>query len=345
MGSTTVNQTTWWIKYNDSADISFGLISCLCFFIGTFGNFVSFLYFKSKKRDISNAIYMIITANDIVISLAILPAAIPYLSQRPSILFSYKYGCVPWYYIWKIAIPLSVFLVLCLSVARTISLIKPFLKQRIRYLIIAVTVYVVLMFMNIAIMHSLNYTTVKFEGSKCDLYIDSRITDTSQERSLQATLLIYNVVYIAPAFVVATSCGISAAVLRRKNKNVQQRELQQSRNRATVTILLFALLYGICNAPMILHFLILTYCVTTDNYMFYVDFYYFDTQGYYRNVVVVLLSAVNSAANPLLYFWRMKPLREYTMKGIRKVFNLKTHQRGTIASNVRGSRTLDETVT
>ena len=64
------------------ADVTYGSILFLSFLIGTLGNIASFLYFKSKKRDISNVIYMLTTVNDIVASVAVLPVVYPYLSQR-----------------------------------------------------------------------------------------------------------------------------------------------------------------------------------------------------------------------------------------------------------------------
>ena len=88
-------QTEDHIVYDDAANVTYGCMFCLCFLIGTVGNVVSFLLFKSKKRDISNVIYMIITANDIVISALSLPVGISYLSGRqPGILFDNKYDCV-----------------------------------------------------------------------------------------------------------------------------------------------------------------------------------------------------------------------------------------------------------
>ena len=35
-----------------------------------------------------------------------------------------------------------------------------------------------------------------------------------------------------------------------------------------------------------------------------------------------LLLAVNSAANPILYFWRIVPLREFTVSRIKKLLGL-----------------------
>ena len=68
--------------FNQAADITYGTICLLCFLAGTTGNTASFLYFRSKERDISRLIYMLITATDIVISVSVVPVGVSFLSNR-----------------------------------------------------------------------------------------------------------------------------------------------------------------------------------------------------------------------------------------------------------------------
>ena len=307
-------------KAREAVNFSYGSICCLCFLIGTLGNFVSFFFFKCKKRDISSVIYMLITANDIVVSITVLPVGISALSQgQPGLIFGNKYGCETWYGIWNVAIKLSVFLVLCLSVTRTFSLLRPFQRQKIKYFVLAVGIFMVINVAFEATMSSRDYTRMLFlsEGFRCILFV-----------AVEAAFIVFtvndNLFYTSPAIVVAMSCVISVVVLTRRNKvgNLQQKELQQSRNRATVTILLFALLYGVCNIPLLIDFVVLTYEEITGNMQVYYNFYQFDKHLYYRIVTLTLLPAANSAANPILYFWRMPALREYIMSGIRRMLPL-----------------------
>ena len=122
-----------------------GSICCLCFYFGTLGNIVSFLYFKSKKKDISTVIYMLITANDVVVSITVLPVGISFLSKgQPGLIFGNKYGCSVWRNLWSLVVFVSVFLVLCLCVTRTISLLRPFQQQKVRYLVFAVVTYLII---------------------------------------------------------------------------------------------------------------------------------------------------------------------------------------------------------
>ena len=308
--------------YNDTADKICIIICCLCSLLGTCGNIASFSYFKSKKREMSSVIYMLITANDVIISLAVLPAGISLMTDRqPGIIFGSKYGCEAWTNVWQTAVPLSVFLVLCLSSTRTVSLLRPFKQQKIKYLVISAVLYLMLLLFRILITHSLDGLSAEFNHhlGRCELSLTS-IMD--QDKVITMLLIGYNIVYTTPAFVVAISCVISVVVLTRKNKNVQQRELQQSRNRATITILLFALLYGVCNVPLVIEYILMTHAVGSGNWTVYINFNRvsdFTFFTYYSIVIRTLLIAFNSAANPILYFWRMPPLREYITTGISRV--------------------------
>ena len=174
------------------------------------------------------------------------------------------------------------------------------------------------MLAKIASYYSLDNTRVVFDEaiSTCNLNI---YISNPGSPELIAMLVSFNLVYTLPALVVVISCVITVVVLTRSNRNVQQRELQKSRNRATVTILLFALICGIYNAPLVTHYIVWTCVAMTGNCAFYLDFHGFDKHYYYRVVVFSLLTVMNSAANPVLYFWRMKPMREYTTAGMKKI--------------------------
>ena len=307
--------------FSTAADVSYGSICCLCFLIGTVGNIASLIYFKSKKREISSVIYMFISLNDMVISIAAFLAGVTFWSQRrPVLVFETELGCAAWLYTWKVSVSFSIFLVMSLSVSRTLSLLFPFKKQRVRYLVTTTVIFLLLTFGRIKILHMLVETEIEFRPwvSRCDVYLVRKV-DLSVFLILQIS---NNLAFTAPTFVVSISCVISVVLLRKKNKTVRQRELQRSRTRATVTILLFALLYGVCNIPLAVDFILRTYSWATNNTNLYKDLYQFDNSHYFRNAVDVLLIVANSAANPLLYFWRMPTLREYTLTGMRRILRL-----------------------
>ena len=303
--------------FNVAADKLYGSYCCICFVIGIFGNIISFLYFKSKKRNISSVIYLCLTVADVVVSFSMFPKGLSYLSGRhPGVIFGSKYGCEVYYHLCNVTLHFSVFLTIRLSVSRTISLIDPFRRLRVKYLVIAVSTFYLLSLtesigFNMAYVVKMNYN---------DLSVSCSLTfHTVPWTLIYSSNAIY---FIIPVFVVAISCVISLVLLTRRNKNVKQKELQQSRNRATVTILLFALLYELCNLPMVAYKTITVIHFLTGKYS---SLFELDEKQYIHNGVK-LLCVGNSAVNPILYFWRMPHLKDRTATFFRRI--LLTFNRG-----------------
>ena len=313
----------WDGEFNQAADVTYGLICMTCCFVGTLGNIFSFFFFKAKKRDISTVIYMLITGCDIVISILVLPVGISLLSQRnPGLIFGNKISCVAWSHIWMNAVALSTFLVICLSITRTMSLLKPFKPLSRRKLCVAVLVHSVLTPVPALWYHVVGGFKVAFSAytSQC---IATFLPFKDNRMLFYLMVIGRTILIVAPLLVVTISCLMSAVILIRKNKDVQQRELQQSKNRATLTILLFALLFAICNTPLILHVIMLTVHFYGMNWDWLFDVLYeFDKSGYYFTAISTLLIAANSAVNPILYLCRMHRLRDYVVAELRKYFKV-----------------------
>ena len=308
--------------YNQTVDITYGLVCFLCFLIGTFGNVVSFVFFKTKNKDVSTVIYLLITGNDVLISMSVLPVGISFWSQRqPGILLGSKYGCCIWIYWWNITVSLSFFLVICLSITRTISLSKPFLKLKVKSILMGVLAYTALTIAHVIVGQVKGGVKISFSviASRCVVFIDIS-TQAPYFLGVSKTLT-----FIAPIFIVAISCVISVVLLAKRNKTTRQRELQQSRNRATVTILLFALLYGVCTLPLVVDYLVKSYSLFQRRWDTSLNFYKFDRKHYYRSAVNTLLIAVNSAVNPIFYIWRMPSLRVSVLSKVREILRSVTN--------------------
>ena len=250
--------------YSSHTDIIYGTICFLIFLIGTSGNIFSFSYFISKKRDISNVIYRCITVTDVILSVAILPVGISFCSQRkPGLIFGNVYTCSAWTFLWRLCLGSSYFLVMCLSFSRTLSLLRPFKRQKVRYFLLAKVGYLmgtlgILIRIDLLVSIENKYVPSR---SHCDLIAPRKVVQEELHMILRMGMW-RNVFYLAPAIVVAACCVISGILLTKRNKTVQQRNLRESRYRATVTILLFALLYGVCNIPLVFEYIFKTYSRT-----------------------------------------------------------------------------------
>ena len=149
---------------------------------------------------------------------------------------------------------------------------------------------------------------------RCEMFLEY-----SSEVLLLMMMSVEMLVYVVPVIVVTTSCIVSTVLLvKRREEHLVG--LQRSRNKATVTILLFALLYGICNVPLVVRKVLRNYTFNiSKNWEDFYDIYKFDSQDYFHSASLTLLIAVNSAANPVLYFWRMDRLREFVLSRMKKL--------------------------
>ena len=225
--------------------------------------------------------------------------------------------CTVWTYVWHVTSRLSIFLVVVLSVSRTYYLIKPFYKQRIAPSVGVIVAYSLFQVGQTVGFQSQDGTKVAFVPpmARCVM-----LFATSETNGITLYLDLARVIsFILPMCVVFVSSAISIKVTLKKRdiylrNGSGQTELRKSRNRATLTIILFALVYALFNGPLVVSEILHTIDYHT-NYKF--DFHSFDYNGkyllYYDNFVSMLSVSLNAAINPLLYLWRMPSAREFVL--------------------------------
>ena len=104
------------------------------------GNIFALKYFLSRKRDLPTQIYLLTSITDIIVCSTSFPVLVSFLYKREPVMFSNQTFCALWGLLWD-ALPIfPVFLVLVLSISRTIIIVNPFaiIKKKIVMLVIAV---------------------------------------------------------------------------------------------------------------------------------------------------------------------------------------------------------------
>ena len=85
-----------------------------------------------------------------------------------------------------------------------------------------------------------------------------------------------------------------------------------SKKNVTATIALFTTIYLILNIPAAIYILLYSFINDKINS--------FDRNFYAATFMYVLVVPLNSAINPILYFWRMDRMREQSVRLVRKSF-------------------------
>lgn len=315
----TVTKPHLHLTYATDLDTLYGVLYCLCFLLGLSGNLISLSYFVTRKRDLPNTLYRIITATDAVTSILSLAVAITFLSERePGPVFGSPLLCNAWAYVWHVTSRLSIFLVVVLSGSRTYYLNKPFNQQRLGPSLALIALYTALQVSQTVGFQFQHGTGVRFVEpmARCALLFE----DTADKNLVLYMDVVRILTIVLPMFVVFLSSLMSIRItLARIDQSIRhgsgRGELRRSRNRATITILLFTLVYAAFNVPLVVSEILHTVDYHTD-YRF--DFHSFDYQHkyilYYDNFVSLLSVSLNAAINPLLYLWRMPSCRVFMLE-------------------------------
>ena len=123
-------------------------------------------------------------------------------------------------------------------------------------------------------------------------------------------MIFIQIEYTAPLLPILVSCSISIQVIKSSHLQTHENLLAVRRKEATWTIVLFTLLYAVFNVPAALYEILGAVDLYTENRF---DFFSWDLgHRYFRDMISVLSIGLNAAANPALYFWRMKGMRTST---------------------------------
>ena len=278
---------------NEAISVTLGVVLLLCCFFGVPANAMSLSYFYTLKVHAGSnglffkRVYTTITSVDCLICALQLPS-IHQLLHNERFSEEYETLCRVWVVGNETLLATSISLVAVLSVSRSLVLALPHKKLSISaaWLIpggVAATVAAV----------EVLYFTVELSPPAW--------------RLLVAVLALITVL---PVFTVSISFIFSLVYLRRARHLAQHSNGSTAEHEAaTITVIAVSLLYVVCNIPVSLgvvyHVLVTLGQQEARLYHQFIEKYYVEW------LVMGLLPAINSALNPLVYFWRMRCFRRY----------------------------------
>lgn len=307
--STQTTSTPLSPEYHTELETLYGTLCCTCFLLGVAGNTLSYRYFGSRRDggNTSNTLYQIISLNDVLISLLILPVGISFLDNRnPGLIFGNTVPCYIWSLSWYTAIRLSVFLVAVLSSSRAITIIRPFAVVNVSFIVGVIATYAVLLLASVIFrLLFLDTASVEYLEHFAICILPGYTAKQWFSIYLETTKCL---AYILPMVVVLLGGLASSCKMIFASQKATQVHLRRSRTSATVTIMLFTFVYLVFNLPLAIT-QILELIDSQADYTF--DFLQFDSGFYFANFLFTVGTAMNSALNPIVYVWRMSGYRAY----------------------------------
>lgn len=195
-------------------DKTLGVALVCCTVVGVTGNTLALKYFSSQQkqqgtheprnRDLANLLYIFICSIDICTSIAHFPVAGSLFMKRSPVLFNSKIICPAWRIIYSSLENVSMFLVMLLSVCRTISILFPFYDVRCRRVMFACLLYSLLTVTHLSLIPIYGGYLYSSDGPYC-----YGSTDVHSLKVLQFVL--YNVQLGLPptiAFISFVTCSV-----------------------------------------------------------------------------------------------------------------------------------------
>ncbi|KAL5252559.1 hypothetical protein ACHWQZ_G015367 [Mnemiopsis leidyi] len=114
---------------SEPLDYFFGVSLTIFAFVGGFGNYIAVLYFWRKKREsFPDLLYFLISTCDTLTSILTIPPIFSLFSNRSPSLFRNHTFCNVWTLTFKFLQRYSRYLVMIISVTRTIAIVSPFYR-------------------------------------------------------------------------------------------------------------------------------------------------------------------------------------------------------------------------
>ena len=292
-------------------DILLAVTLTLCTLVGLPGNIVSLLYFYSaKQRNFSNLIYMFVCCIDIGTSIVPIPVMIAlYNARRPGI-FGEAIFCVGWSVFFYYLQRMSMFLVMLMSVSRSIKLIFLLHKIERRFLILSFLLYT-----GFIIIH--NILAEIFGGENNYGYSSSDVYcyyELEEKPFSYIDLLVANMSIGIPPIITTISFTVFFFMLMKKRKTSKT---NKKTRQAAVTMALFTFLFLACNLPCFLNNILWFMSELSYESEYPEPFYAKKFMFFYSWVISdIFCTALNAALNPVLYFCRIKNLRDWVKSRI-----------------------------
>ena len=292
-------------------DYLLGSLLLLCTLVGIPGNVSGIFFFVTKtRRDRVTLLYIVICSVDSVTTLVNLPVAIAMFRGRQPGVFNNYLFCVLWEVLYTILQKLSIFLVLLLSLSRTITILKPFHKIRIVTILCSVVGYVVFLLLIPVLQYVITPLRGKFkyswDGAYCYYNFQMKFEHVVNLILVGLPPIITFIVLIV--FLVRLS---NIRRLLRTSRRTRTKDMKSWKQQASITITMFTSLFLVCNLPL---FINLMHNMTTRFFGVKYPGVYFGTRfmfWYSWHIAKMQSVVVNAALNPVLYYCRMRSFRTW----------------------------------
>lgn len=292
-------------------DFTLGSLLILCTIVGVIGNTLACFFFSSKsRRDLVTCLYIVINVTDIVCSFTHLPVTVSLLRCRTPGIFNNYLFCALWETVFCIMQKFSIYLVLLLSITRTIAIVKPFYKIKSKSVLYSLLLYLVLLTIFPILQYCITSLRGEFkfswEGAYC--YYNFKL---KFEHIINLILVGMPPIITFATFVLSLTKLHTSAKLKACSQRKNSMFKERGKHRASITIAMFTGIFLMCNLPYFIN--LVQNMTTTFMGVKYPGAYFSSRFMYWYSWHIAKIDSVvmNAALNPVLYLCRMKRFRAW----------------------------------
>ena len=305
LNSVTPNVAKFLLKEeNRIYDTLLAVTLTFCTLFGLPGNIISLMYFYSAKRkDFARLIYIIVCSIDISICVIQIPVMISLYKIRQPIIMRENIFCVGWAVVFYYLQLMSMFLVMLLSASRSIKLI--FLHSKISKKILIISFLVYSGFIITRFIMIMLFGGDKFFGySRPAVYCYYNLNEKPFSYIDQIT---HVVCVICPPVIATISFVMFIVMIFQRSRGLKTNKRRQ---KAPVTMATFTFLFLACNLPCLLNNILWLLTELWDDYP---EPFYSNTFMFFYSWLIsdVLCTVLNATLNPVVYFCRVTPLKDW----------------------------------
>ena len=299
-------------------DILIAVMLSICTLVGLPGNVLSLTYFFSaSRRDFSSFIYTIVCGIDIWTCVVHLPVMVALYNTREPEWFGVDAVCVGWIVVFYYLQKMSMFLVMLMSVSRTITLIYLRYKIKKKFLVIACLAYSAFYMIWEFIVYIVGGSHVNYNYSQADGYCWRYIPREEEYTLHKFDKIVRSICIGIPSILTIISFTVVTYKLLQKSKVSSK---NQSKHKAAVTMAMFTGLFLTCNLLCLV-----------QNVMSLASFSLYNSHQFWKYyswlLSDIVTTVLNAALNPVLYIIRMDKLREWvTSRCSRRVLNRRSSE-------------------
>ena len=314
MNSTNITRPEW-DDPDPHLDKLLGTALLFCLLFGLPGNLASLSYFLSKKQcDLATFLYRSICCVDLCTSLLPLPVLLSLFNLREPGWFEHYSFCVGWAIVFTFVQQISIFLVLLLSVTRTINIVRPFVPISKRTVAMCLVGFVIFRGAHEACFNFLpHYFDIVYQFSRGTVYCYYYV---GYPWAIVDEIISCIFIFVVPVVITISFFVCLSHILQRQ----EGRDDDKARKRVTITMSLFTALSLMCNTPLFINYLVYIVDCNIINYVYpsviYKKKFMF---SYVWPITEIFFAALNSALNPFLYFWRMERLKAWTVRKLKSI--------------------------